>query len=405
MNKRLGERGQVLPLVAICIAVLMGFAAMTVDIGYLEYQQRQQQNAADGAAIGGAQQLVYSGCTDTGAATTAAKDDAASNGFADGGNGGAITVLPNNPPKVGPYAGNNCAVMVQITNTNTQTFFMKLFGFNQMAETTQAVAVAVSSSDNCAFQLEPNGTPTFHGVKITAPNCALVMNGSPTFDGGNVDFANIGYAGSLTTHGTKFDGGSPEPMLPVADPCPEVAGCKDIAENPPSTSGCTMTITGSTIQPGCYSSFSANGIGTLTMAPGLYILTNSKGNSLKGGTLIGSGVTIYVAPGAAGLDTSGIKADLSACTTSCGGSPQAIPNVLYYQGPSNTNPVNISGPASSFSGLIYAPAANVTYNGNAGSGYTMLVFGDWLLNGTGQGMTFASPPQDGSFIKQAVLSE
>jgi hypothetical protein len=385
----------------------MGFAGLAVDVGYLEYQQRQQQNAADGAAIGGAQQLVYSGCPNSNAATTAAQNDASNNGFTDSGSGGNVHVLVTNPPQSGPFQGNNCAVSVQINNKQTPTFFMRMFGVNSLPETTAAVAVAVSSADDCVYLLDTAGTPTFHGAKISASGCAIVMNGSPTFDGGNIDFSGIGYAGSLTEHGTNFVEAAPEPMLPVADPCQEIAGCKYLAENQPSTASCSMTITGSTIYPGCYSSFSGSGIGTLTMSPGLYVLTGSASgsNTLKGGTLIGNGVTIYVAPGAAGLDTSGIKADLSACTTSCGGSPQAIPNVLYYQGPSNSNSIDFSGPASSFSGLMYAPSASVRYNGNAGSGYTVLVFSDWLLNGTGQGMTFGPPPQNGSLVSQAILSQ
>ena len=47
MCARHRERGQVLPLIALCLAVLMGFAGVAVDVGYWEYQQREQQNAAE----------------------------------------------------------------------------------------------------------------------------------------------------------------------------------------------------------------------------------------------------------------------------------------------------------------------------------------------------------------------
>jgi hypothetical protein len=271
-----------------------------------------------------------------------------------------------------------------------------------MPETTQAVAVAESNASGCAILLQPNGGPTFHGAKIVAPGCSLLMNGSPTFDGGSIDFGGIGYAGSLTVHGgASFTGASPAPMLPVADPCPEIVGCNELAQNPPSPSNCTpLTAKSGTIDPGCYSSFSGSGIGALTMSPGLYILTGGN-NRLKGGTLTGAGVTIYVTSTGSGIDLSGIQANLSACTTLC--TSNAVANVLYYQGPSNTTPVNFAGPQGAYSGLMYAPGSIVTYNGNAGTGYTMLVFGDWLLNGTGQNMIFASPPPNGSFTKQAVL--
>ena len=100
--KRRADSGQVLPLIAICLTAVMGFAGMSVDVSYLEYHQRQQQSAADAAAVGGAQQLIYSGCGSSAAAQTAADNDAASNGFTNGANNVVIAV--NNPPAAGPYA-------------------------------------------------------------------------------------------------------------------------------------------------------------------------------------------------------------------------------------------------------------------------------------------------------------
>ena len=160
-----------------------------------------------------------------------------------------------------------------------------------------------------------------------------------------------------------------------------------------------MVNPGSAISPGCYSSISGNG--SFTLNPGLYILTGS--NSLNGATLTGSGVTIYVTSTGTGIDFHGTKVNLSSCTTTCTGG--AVANVLYYQVPGNTSPINIAGPTGSYCGLFYAPGANVTYDGNAGSCYSVMVFDDWTLNGTGQGMTFASPPPDQSFIKQIILAQ
>lgn len=396
MQRGVGNRGAVLPLVAICLAVLMGFAGMAVDVGYLEYRQNTQQNAADAAAVGAAQQLGYSGCPNATRAQSTAAGDSAANGFANAGN---ITVTADNPPKSGPYAGNDCAVMVTVNNSHTQTFFSRLFGWgNGMPETTSAVAVANSSGSGCIYLLDPHGTPDFHGAKISAPGCSMLINGSPTFDGGNIDLSSIGYAGSVTSNGTKFVEATPAPMLAVADPCPEIAGCNYLANNPPSTSSCgPASGAGTSISPGCYTSLS----GSLTLNPGLYVLTGS--NSFNGATITGSGVTLYVTSTGTGLDLHGSKVNLSACTTVCTGG--AVANVLYYQVPSNTSALNIAGPSGSYSGLIYAPGANVTYDGNAGTGYTVLVFDDWTLNGTGGGMTFASPPPSLSIVKEAVLAE
>src|SRR5579863_7831940 len=128
-SARITERGAVLPLIAVCLAVLMGFAGVGVDVGYWEYQQRQQQNAADAAAVGGAQQLVYSSCANSTAAQSAAQGDASDNGFTNGSNG--VTVTVQNPPQSGPFAGNVCAVYAQIKRTGVPSFFSKLYGFSQ----------------------------------------------------------------------------------------------------------------------------------------------------------------------------------------------------------------------------------------------------------------------------------
>jgi hypothetical protein len=388
-----------MPLVAVCLMVLLGFGGLAVDVGYWEYQQREQQNATDAAAIGGAQQLAYSGCNSQTAATTAADNDSAKNGFADAGN---VAIAVSNPPSTGAYAGNTCAVDVQITTSKVASFFTRLFGQSKgVTDTTEAVAQVLASSPGCVYLLDPTGTPDFHGAKMTAPGCGMLINGSPTFDGGDIDFSDIGYAGgSDTEHGTKFVEASPVPMVPVADPCPEISGCSSLAQNPPATTGCApLVATGVPINPGCYSSISGNG--SITMNPGLYVLTGS--NSLNGATVTGSGVTIYVTSTGTGIDFHGTKVNLSACTTSCAGG--AVSGVLYYQGTTNTSPIDIAGPSGSYCGLIYAPGSNVTYDGNAGSCYSVMVFDDWTLNGTGQGMTFASPPPNQSLINQVVLGQ
>ena len=51
------ERGQVLPLMALVLVVLLGISAFAVDIGYAYYAKRQLQSTADAAALAGAQDL------------------------------------------------------------------------------------------------------------------------------------------------------------------------------------------------------------------------------------------------------------------------------------------------------------------------------------------------------------
>ena len=57
------EGGQVLPLTALMMVVLIGFAALVVDVGRVYLAQRQLQNAVDASALSAAQNmpLVYTG--------------------------------------------------------------------------------------------------------------------------------------------------------------------------------------------------------------------------------------------------------------------------------------------------------------------------------------------------------
>jgi Putative Flp pilus-assembly TadE/G-like len=384
-------RGQVLPLVAISLAVLMGFAGMAIDVGVAEYQQRQQQNATDAAAIGGAQQMIYSGCGSS-AATTAAQSDAATNGYTNGANG--VTVQVGAPS--GPYASNNCALQVQITNSKTPTFFMKLFGKSSLSESTTAVAAVEANNNGCIYMLSATSDVSFSGDSLNAPHCGMLMNGTASFSGSTIDLANIGYAGAKPSEaGTTFTEASPQPMLPVANPCPEIAGCAYLAANPPSSTACSnfseAGYSGS-VSAGCYSSFSCAGC-TLTLNPGLYVFTGSI--SLSGVTMSGSGVTLYAA-GTATPSFAGASVSLSPPTTG------NYAGVLYYQVPSNTSDPSFSGSSNNLSGLIYAPGAqNVSFAGASGN-YVVLVFGSMSQAGTSSG-GFGGPPVGGSLIKNVVL--
>lgn len=51
------ERGQSLVLVALALIVLLGMTAFSVDAGYLFFEKRNMQNAADAASLAGAREL------------------------------------------------------------------------------------------------------------------------------------------------------------------------------------------------------------------------------------------------------------------------------------------------------------------------------------------------------------
>ncbi len=96
------ERGQLLPVFALMLVVLIGMAALAVDVGYWRNQQRLAQTAADAAAIAGADELKYPVLADWNAA---AKNDAASQRFTDD-NGATVSVKADQPAADRLYSGN-----------------------------------------------------------------------------------------------------------------------------------------------------------------------------------------------------------------------------------------------------------------------------------------------------------
>jgi Flp pilus assembly protein TadG len=398
--KRRQTAGQVLPLIAVCLTGLLGFAGIGVDVGYLEYRQQAQQTATDAAAIGGAQQLATSNCTNAAGASSSALYDAGQNNFPNGGLGNTVTVQATSPPASGPYAGNTCAVSVQITTQHVATFFSRLFGWTSgMPETTQAVGTVNSNGGACIYLLSTNTWSSFNNpVNVQAPHCPIVINYSADFDGGTIASPYIGYAGPNPNYGgTDFTLASPTKMLQVADPCPEIPGCAYLTANPPPTSNCSgynAPSGGGTIQAGCYTYLNGNG-GTITMEPGVYTITGNMNTNQS--SFVGSGVTIYIPSGGNAPQWDNATVNLSPPTTG----PEA--GVLYYQVNGNSSEPDLNGPNVNISGLIYAPSAQMNIDGNSGT-YVVIVAGSANFNGN-TAYDVASPPPDGSYIKTAVLGQ
>jgi hypothetical protein len=375
----------------------MGVGGMGVDVGYLEYRQQAQQVATDAAAAGGAESLLHAGCPNQSSARSAGNADASNNGFTNNSNGVAITIT--NPPVNGPFANNPCAVFVTMTTQKVPTFFTRLFGYSSGAtETTQAAAIVTQTGGGCIYLLSPTVASNFNSGNITAKECGALINDTANFAGSNVDVASIGYAGAAPSeNGATFTAGVPEPMLPVADPCPEISGCAYLAANPPSTSGCNGSYGGNgQLYPGCYNNLSVNGA-TVTMNPGLYIFNG--GTNFNQATVTGNGITMYVT--ASGTPPNFSKTNQVMMTPPTSGNDQGV---LYYQVPNNTQSPNFNGSNVTYSGLIYAPTStSVNFNG-ANGGYLVLVFGAANFNG-GVPQDFATPPPETSLVKQAVVAE
>lgn len=375
MNWR-DESGQALVIGALCMALLLGFVALGVEVGMLFAQQQALQTAADSAAITGAQETSY------GDVVAAAKADAALNGFTDGVN--KVTVTVNNPPVNGPNAGTVDFVEV-IISKQEQTLFMSAFGHGAMTVSARSVAT-LSTTQNCIYAMNPTGTDISitNGAKLTMPDCNiygesssgsdLSLSGGASLSVGGIDLV----GGSTITNGAKS---SPTPTTgvpAVSDPLsylspPSYSSC---SADPNIGGGKSMTIGPSSGGTICYNGLSIGGGARVILNPGTYVINGVL--SFNGGsTISGTGVTFYLPPGASLNIGNGTVFNLAAPTSG------TYNGILFYQDPNNTASESLEGGATSYlEGILYFPKAKLTLeNGTSTTSYESIVAGSLTMQG------------------------
>jgi len=188
MAQRLASdtRGATLALVAAAISALIGFTGLGVETGLWYAMKRQNQSAADVAALSGAFELL--------AVKTYpdicgfAKRDATLNGFTFQGFACPATtpactspasgqMCANNPPVLGTYAGQNNAVEV-ILAQQQNALFASLSLANVTIDT-RAVAVISVLDQACLLALDPaasNAILIKGNPSLNMPNCSVVAD-------------------------------------------------------------------------------------------------------------------------------------------------------------------------------------------------------------------------------------
>ncbi len=197
------EAGLALVWFIMVLIVLLGFAALAVDIGHGYLVAQKAQNAADAAALAGTVYLPQ----DAASATSTAQSVAASNGFANGVN--SVTVTATQQPE---------PTQLKVTvKQSVPTWFARVLGFKSMNISRSATAsydqpVAMGSPAN-TFGNQPdcsipctsgNATPQFwanvagslspkgNGDQYQANFCAGGFDNCPN-GGTNADYSSNGY--------------------------------------------------------------------------------------------------------------------------------------------------------------------------------------------------------------------
>jgi hypothetical protein len=388
MKRFTRNSGQALVAATVGLVALIGATGLAVDMGYLRYQKRLQQSAADSAALAGAAEASY------GQAGAAAFEDSSLNGFTNGANNVTITV--NQPPATGPYTADAGAVEVLITAIHP-TFFMKIFGINNATLTARAVASAAGR--NCVYALA-GGLGITNSGTFNGPFCGILDDGDLN-NSGSITAASVGVHGAVS--GAATIPAAITGIIQAADPLA-------FLPLPTGAPGCTvanMAPNPVIFNPGTYcAGISVTTAQNAIFNPGIYEVTAGGINFNGTGTITGNGVTFSLSPTGGGVSINTApgatqQLNLTAPTTGVDA------GILFYQDPLNLAPASIQGNGNpTLQGVLYFPGTTLTLN-NTGTGaaYTVIVGKTLNLSGTLNFPSNYSSLPNGSPIKQAVLVE
>src|SRR5262245_13372561 len=175
------ERGQSMVLTVVFMVVLLGFAALVIDVGSWYRAHRSAQATADASALAGAQALP-----DTGAATTLANDYATKN--RDGGSGSPQITFSR-------QGYETDTITVKVTRPSPG-FFAKIFGSRFANVTVSGTATARAYN---VYGVRNGIAPITVNYKHPLLNCTRGQN--PTCD------PNFGTPTTLTLEDIHQSGG------------------------------------------------------------------------------------------------------------------------------------------------------------------------------------------------------
>jgi len=327
------ERGSVAITVALALTLLLGLAALVVDVGLNWAARTSAQTAADSAALAGASRLEVDGPS---AAIGTVEDLLGKNLVTPGPAGWALDgqedngevvcwTLPAPPPATIPPAGFRCpagsnALRVITPPINVQYAFAPVLGKRSNSIKAMAAAAAgPAAPNNCVLcVLEPtapdamllNPTDT-GGIRVDAGGIVVNSRSSTALrllGLGDVTAQQIRVLGNVSL--SQSLGGQLLPPAeqggpPAVDPLADLRAPNQLPLPPtPAVGDDTPVITAATPLPsGVYRSIDVRS-GTLTLEEdGVYVITDFvPGNPdlpgfvvRNGGRVVGDGATIYLA--------------------------------------------------------------------------------------------------------------
>jgi len=390
-----GERGQVLILMVLAMALMFAIVAVVVDGSNLFVQKRSSQNGADAAALAASKDLDPYGMPCTGTCLTTVQNDALD--YVKKNTPSLVTHLCANSSDANcvdvttPYAGRNEKLKITVREKPRATFG-KAVGLSSFNVTASAVA-----------HVAPGGTPLFAFAMNSglSTNCdGIRINGGPN------TFTTIWSNGGITLSGSNTGNTAGSIVLgSAAGACPldpsQLSG--------PVTNVPNRTCTGGGLSSTCYwpSPIPANpcdpsvNYGSVTVGanwtnsnpPGLYC-SGTKNNdqiTINGNNLDLTGYTFVAQKNDITLTASALN-DTFGCTAA---RPCSVPGTVFYDLDGSVG-LNSSTCAWTGTSQIYAPNGTITFSGGSTTTFNGVMEAQILqINGstnfTGTGALVGNP--------------
>lgn len=371
--KFVGDRkGGVYVMTGVMLPAILGFSALGVDASLWYLQRREYQTVVDNAAIA-ATYLAIENASST-EIEDAAKEDAAKNDFTVG---GSNTLVINNPPTSGAYAGDSSYVEVTASGPADVHFIGAFMGKTATIQA-RSVAGAVSVGEHCIIALDEsaNRALSFDGTANVVVDCGAAANSNSDeamYLGGTVSLtasAAQAYGDISISNNATLNSNQPLQSLSqrVDDPY-------DYLTLPPD-SPCdfnNLSVNGgtTTLSPGRY----CNGLkitgADVTFEPGTYIIDAGDFEIAGTSSLVGDGVAFILTSDTANTIgtvkiAGGTTADLVAPSTG------DYAGVLFFQDPAvstspNKSGIFTGGSNMALEGAIYFPSQEIEFTGGSGA--------------------------------------
>jgi Flp pilus assembly protein TadG/formylmethanofuran dehydrogenase subunit C len=349
-----GQRGAVVIWFALLLPVLLGFAALAVDLARLNLIKVELQNAADAAALAGARSLTdpagtkpYSWQVAEDTATTVAKKNYANGALVQGANANIdqdanVSVdsgfwnFTSTPPSytaghVSNHTGDIPAVHATVSISGLNLFFAPILGINTKDIHASAVAILSGAGGPFDYGIFSGSTTSNLSINGSGYNVkgSVHTNKNLTINGSSITITDAAEAkGTITTNGSGINIGSRSPnssLISMPDYSASIAAAAAAAH---------QTYTGS-------KTFNGSGI---TSDP-IYVQ--------------GSPGTVTV-NGSAFTATGAVLADGN-ITINGSGMASANSQVCFY---SKNGDITINGSGYALNGVLYAPNGRIIINGS-----------------------------------------